>query len=149
MFFFLSCIFFFFLMIRRPPRSTRYETLFPYTTLFRSDSRRNRGVWPEPDPRLVRGSGARDSGVGPRSHRLANDSGRGGGRRHPPGRDGERLKADGSQEAPRIRHVAGEDGAEIGGADVARKDLAEEITEISRDGDIASFEPLLDAESWP
>src|SRR5881396_4241028 len=26
----------FFLMIRRPPRSTRYETLFPYTTLFRS-----------------------------------------------------------------------------------------------------------------
>src|SRR5881396_2911747 len=28
---------FFFLMIRLPPRSTRYETLFPYTTLFRSD----------------------------------------------------------------------------------------------------------------
>src|SRR5881396_4006911 len=27
---------FFFLMIRRPPTSTRYETLFPYTTLFRS-----------------------------------------------------------------------------------------------------------------
>src|SRR3546814_14649855 len=27
---------FFFLMIRRPPRSTRTETLFPYTTLFRS-----------------------------------------------------------------------------------------------------------------
>src|SRR5881396_685613 len=26
----------FFLMIRRPPRSTRYVTLFPYTTLFRS-----------------------------------------------------------------------------------------------------------------
>src|SRR3546814_17698651 len=33
MFFFL---FFFFLMIRRPPRSTRTDTLFPYTTLFRS-----------------------------------------------------------------------------------------------------------------
>src|SRR3546814_17395971 len=31
----LSCIFFF-LMIRRPPRSTRTDTLFPYTTLFRS-----------------------------------------------------------------------------------------------------------------
>src|SRR3546814_358703 len=30
----LSC--FFFLMIRRPPRSTRTDTLFPYTTLFRS-----------------------------------------------------------------------------------------------------------------
>src|SRR3546814_19590035 len=28
--------FFFFVMIRRPPRSTRTDTLFPYTTLFRS-----------------------------------------------------------------------------------------------------------------
>src|SRR3546814_11738202 len=27
---------FFFLMVRRPPRSTRTDTLFPYTTLFRS-----------------------------------------------------------------------------------------------------------------
>src|SRR3546814_7395585 len=33
----LTCyVFFFFLMIRRPPRSTRTDTLFPYTTLFRS-----------------------------------------------------------------------------------------------------------------
>src|SRR3546814_12369537 len=35
----ICCIvfdFFFFLMIRRPPRSTRTDTLFPYTTLFRS-----------------------------------------------------------------------------------------------------------------
>src|SRR3546814_2972018 len=31
---------FFFLMIRRPPRSTRTDTLFPYTTLFRSRSHR-------------------------------------------------------------------------------------------------------------
>src|SRR3546814_13818569 len=31
--------FFFFLMIRRPPRSTRTDTLFPYTTLFRSRPR--------------------------------------------------------------------------------------------------------------
>src|SRR3546814_2272642 len=30
-------IYFFFLMIRRPPRSTRTDTLFPYTTLFRSE----------------------------------------------------------------------------------------------------------------
>src|SRR3546814_12464961 len=30
----------FFLMIRRPPRSTRTDTLFPYTTLFRSHGRR-------------------------------------------------------------------------------------------------------------
>src|SRR3546814_15741191 len=39
----------FFLMIRRPPRSTRTDTLFPYTTLFRSvfdttDSRSNQDV---------------------------------------------------------------------------------------------------------
>src|SRR3546814_16749419 len=34
---FVVCSFFFFLMIRRPPRSTRTDTLFPYTTLFRSD----------------------------------------------------------------------------------------------------------------
>src|SRR3546814_17947536 len=31
----MTCVFF--LMIRRPPRSTRTDTLFPYTTLFRSD----------------------------------------------------------------------------------------------------------------
>src|SRR3546814_17400477 len=30
------CLLIFFLMIRRPPRSTRTDTLFPYTTLFRS-----------------------------------------------------------------------------------------------------------------
>src|SRR3546814_12460250 len=35
---FIRChvVFFVFLMIRRPPRSTRTDTLFPYTTLFRS-----------------------------------------------------------------------------------------------------------------
>src|SRR3546814_2862403 len=31
-------------MIRRPPRSTRTDTLFPYTTLFRS--RKRKGSWP-------------------------------------------------------------------------------------------------------
>src|SRR3546814_2017796 len=36
----MSHLVFFFLMIRRPPRSTRTDTLFPYTTLFRSRSRR-------------------------------------------------------------------------------------------------------------
>src|SRR3546814_10716282 len=35
-FFITILIMFFFLMIRRPPRSTRTDTLFPYTTLFRS-----------------------------------------------------------------------------------------------------------------
>src|SRR3546814_2678763 len=38
---FLSFSGFFFLMIRRPPRSTRTDTLFPYTTLFRSSVRYN------------------------------------------------------------------------------------------------------------
>src|SRR3546814_5482203 len=37
---------FFFLMIRRPPKSTRTDTLFPYTTLFRS-----RASWPAPPSR--------------------------------------------------------------------------------------------------
>src|SRR3546814_4115448 len=47
------CIIFFFLMIRRPPRSTRTDTLFPYTTLFRSRGRRGAGDGrrlPEPGP---------------------------------------------------------------------------------------------------
>src|SRR3546814_3620043 len=38
-----NCFFFFFLMIRRPPRSTRTDTLFPYTTLFRSPRRPGAG----------------------------------------------------------------------------------------------------------
>src|SRR3546814_15107927 len=33
---FLVVLYIFFLMILRPPRSTRTDTLFPYTTLFRS-----------------------------------------------------------------------------------------------------------------
>src|SRR3546814_9716018 len=50
-----SCSFFF-LMIRRPPRSTRTDTLFPYTTLFRSAGGRH-----ECDGReaVVDGSGSR------------------------------------------------------------------------------------------
>src|SRR3546814_15482850 len=35
----MSLMFFFFLMNRRPPGSTRTDTLFPYTTLFRSMAR--------------------------------------------------------------------------------------------------------------
>src|SRR3546814_17317754 len=35
----VELIMFFFLMIRLPPRSTRTDTLFPYTTLFRSHGR--------------------------------------------------------------------------------------------------------------
>src|SRR3546814_2550287 len=47
---FYSC---FFLMIRRPPRSTRTDTLFPYTTLFRSPLPRYRTG----DPFAVAGMG--------------------------------------------------------------------------------------------
>src|SRR3546814_19419248 len=36
------CLYIFFLMIRRPRRSIRTDTLFPYTTLFRSQSRDQR-----------------------------------------------------------------------------------------------------------
>src|SRR3546814_5535917 len=35
-------------MIRRPPRSTRTDTLFPYTTLFRSDARHRDVGHPHP-----------------------------------------------------------------------------------------------------
>src|SRR3546814_14414730 len=38
-------------MIRRPPRSTRTDTLFPYTTLFRSDQQ----PWRSPMDRIVAG----------------------------------------------------------------------------------------------
>src|SRR3546814_14967953 len=50
----------YFLMIRRPPRSTRTDTLFPYTTLFRSDrgrriaSKVTRYSGPNPKSRLLR-----------------------------------------------------------------------------------------------
>src|SRR3546814_16754777 len=45
--------FFFFLMRRRPPRSTRTDTLFPYTTLFRSPHREE---GPQAGQDLVRGN---------------------------------------------------------------------------------------------
>src|SRR3546814_8740329 len=50
-------------MIRRPPRSTRTDTLFPYTTLFRSCSdsrcRRARGCLPGPWSSCCAGSRSR------------------------------------------------------------------------------------------
>src|SRR3546814_2123060 len=42
------------LMIRRPPRSTRTDTLFPYTTLFRS-AHGTRDFWPECQRHHLRG----------------------------------------------------------------------------------------------
>src|SRR3546814_10569969 len=47
----------FFLMIRRPPRSTRTDTLFPYTTLFRSLGRElypDLDLWSTGQPYLER-----------------------------------------------------------------------------------------------
>src|SRR3546814_10500022 len=45
---------FFFLMIRRPPRSTRTDTLFPYTTLFLSQSHMLAGTDDASDAPLVK-----------------------------------------------------------------------------------------------
>src|SRR3546814_7903216 len=56
-------------MIRRPPRSTRTDTLFPYTTLFRSRSDRRAGGR-DAGRRGRRGSrrcGAAEQGVAGRS----------------------------------------------------------------------------------
>src|SRR3546814_17939433 len=41
-------------MIRRPPRSTRTDTLFPYTTLFRSDDHRVGAVGDQDARRIAR-----------------------------------------------------------------------------------------------
>src|SRR3712207_7327911 len=65
------CYFFFFLMIRRPPRST----LFPYTTLFRSE--------PGGDGRGDRRTDRREAGGGDpggEQHREGRGQGRGQGR---------------------------------------------------------------------
>src|SRR3546814_11256220 len=76
--------FIFFLMIRRPPRSTRTDTLFPYTTLFRS--------WLG-CPRATGRSEIARRTAGPR--RGARRSGRAAGpaRRRPDGHSGPRLHA--------------------------------------------------------
>src|SRR3546814_12412169 len=48
----------FFLMIRRPPRSTRTDTLFPYTTLFRSFGYGYTNLKDRPRRALVNGQSA-------------------------------------------------------------------------------------------
>src|SRR3546814_15476518 len=58
---YIGLVFFCFLMIRRPPRSTRTDTLFPYTTLFRSianfalvlDPNHRSAAMGEPDPDIA------------------------------------------------------------------------------------------------
>src|SRR3546814_21133115 len=86
----------FFLMIRRPPRSTRTDTLFPYTTLFRSRAGSGRtdiwlslrlrrvrlrlvrllsGAWPD-DARRLEGANRRPSRDLLRRRRLARERAR-------------------------------------------------------------------------
>src|SRR3546814_7859838 len=48
-------------MIRRPPRSTRTDTLFPYTTLFRSANARERGRRDAGARRAVAGGAGRQA----------------------------------------------------------------------------------------
>src|SRR3546814_2970081 len=53
-------------MIRRPPRSTRTDTLFPCTTLFRSQSRADvKGPGGSPVPKAERQQMTRDSSGNP------------------------------------------------------------------------------------
>src|SRR3546814_3629297 len=66
-------------MIRRPPRSTRTDTLFPYTTLFRSQCPRVAGCEEDPDrlrPALRprgRVAGVRQGAGDPPRRRLPED----------------------------------------------------------------------------
>src|SRR3546814_9446150 len=64
---------FFFLMIRRPPRSTRIDTLFPYTTLFRSNRSSGRRGPPTRDCR-ARSAGPSRRGATPSSSSHAGRS---------------------------------------------------------------------------
>src|SRR3546814_7903182 len=65
-------------MIRRPPRSTRTDTLFPYTTLFRSHPERSEGSPPRHGqiPRCARdGRGGGHGSSCPASSRACTDPG--------------------------------------------------------------------------
>src|SRR3546814_12344093 len=71
---------FFFLMIRRPPRSTRTDTLFPYTTLFRSAGFHQPPQRDDPDDerrggRAVEGWGKARSREGPQRRSLRGRAG--------------------------------------------------------------------------
>src|SRR5210317_2116641 len=73
---------FFFLMIRRPPRSTPYPTLFPYTTLFRSSQHVSvmLRVLTQPEMNLRRlwtfsSNPSATLGVVPRSHEAPSSQG--------------------------------------------------------------------------
>src|SRR3546814_16455873 len=78
-------------MIRRPPRSTRTDTLFPYTTLFRSmGDRRGAALVARRIPRLRLASAELRGRSGDRGR----DTLRSGGRRNPRDRRASRLGCD-------------------------------------------------------
>src|SRR3546814_16679194 len=85
-------------MIRRPPRSTRTDTLFPYTTLFRSD---------HPRPRGPRRQGARDDAA-PRGHRAGAGDGRAAGAADGGHGRGPRPAQQGDREEPRRERLPGQ-----------------------------------------
>src|SRR3546814_19054139 len=108
-------------MIRRPPRSTRTDTLFPYTTLFRSDdlagavaplAGRTRGIYPAHGISSAGAHGAQN-GMEMATYGCADCHQYGGGRRAaPPGPIDIRL----------LQRVRGSgDGPEIGRASVRER----------------------------
>src|SRR3546814_13972302 len=96
---------FFFLMIRRPPRSTRTDTLFPYTTRFRSPQAAARDR-PRAEPAGKAHEGCAGGGPAPPARQAArllrSDSDRGG-----RGRPGRRLHAGGRGRGGRRRRKIG------------------------------------------
>src|SRR3546814_14203684 len=69
-----SEVFFLLLIVRRPPRSTRTDTLFPYTTLVRSDDQAADTADCRPGERRARGAGTeRREGRTEPSKRAAGD----------------------------------------------------------------------------
>src|SRR3546814_5664536 len=82
-------------MIRRPPRSTRTDTLFPYTTLFRSDR-----ALEHPHPRVRQPGPAAGAGLGrPGRHDLGRLRD---GRRLAPAVDRDALRRRAADQRPRL-----------------------------------------------
>src|SRR3546814_16392571 len=105
-------ILFFFLRIRRPPRSTRTDTLFPYTTLFRSRRHRH--------PARVGRVSAR--------HRLHRAAGPG---RRPPDRRGRPHRGRGHRPAAHL-HLPGRGRPAAGRAgDLPRQPLDHPTAELA------------------
>src|SRR3546814_4894803 len=92
-------------MIRRPPRSTRTDTLFPYTTLFRSTRLIQRGSEGDDTPARTAAVGGLDAGNAGERGRLADRAaGVGAGRsRHDPRGDRSRGTAAGAAGRERSR----------------------------------------------